>query len=180
MNSAAIRRSLVNAARLFGRRRLEIVLPSILTMPARATAGARKKNRKPQNKSLLKKKAGHFRKKKCPAEIQSNFLVAIIVVTMFFVPAFVLAVVFVPATAVPIAVMVPVMVVLETPVRTSPVATVVAALFIVWNDPDRANIRRTRPVAAVPVIVTFHRIPVAVDPRVLVFIFGIGAWRANG
>ena len=41
---------------------------------------------------------------------------------MFFVPAFVLAVVFVPA----IAVMVPMMVVLETPVRTSPVATVVA------------------------------------------------------
>src|SRR5215467_4324359 len=108
-----------------------------------------------------------------------NFLVAIIVVTIFFVPAFVLAVVFVPATMVPIAVMVPVMVVLETPVRTSPVATVVAALFIVWNDPDRANIRRTRPVASVPVIMTVYRIPVAVDPHELV-IFRIGAWRANG
>src|SRR5215468_790326 len=71
-----------------------------------------------------------------------NFLVAIVVVTIFFVPAFVLAVVFVPATAVPIVVMVPVMVVLETPARTSPVATVIAALFIAWNDPHRANIRR--------------------------------------
>src|SRR5215472_18223706 len=98
---------------------------------------------------------------------------------MFFVPAFVLAVVFVPATVVPIAVMVPVMVVLETPARTSPVATVVVALFIVRGDPDRANIRRTRPVASVPVIMTFHRIPVAVDPHELV-IFRIGAWRANG
>ena len=108
-----------------------------------------------------------------------NFLVAIIVFTMFFVPAFVLAVVFVPATAVPIAVMVPVMVVLETPARTSLEATVVAALFIVWNDPDRANIRWTRPVASMPVIMTFHRIPVTVDPHELV-IFRIGAWRANG
>src|SRR5215472_8395760 len=99
---------------------------------------------------------------------------------MFFVPAFVLAVVFVPATVVPIAVMVPVMVVLETPARTSPIATVVAALSIVWNDPDRALIGRKRPVASVPVIMAFHRIPVAIDPHVLVFIFGIGAWRANG
>src|SRR5215471_9041926 len=90
-----------------------------------------------------------------------------------------LAVVFVPATMVPIAVMVPVMFVLETPVRTSPVASVVAALFIVRNDPDRANIRRTRPVASVPVIMTVCRIPVAVDPHELV-IFRIGAWRANG
>ena len=139
----------------------------------------KKKSRKPPNKNLLQKKAGHIFFQKCPAEINSNFLVAI-VVPMLFVPAFVLAVVFMPATVVPTAVMVPVMVVLESPARTSPVATVVAAVFIVWNDPDRANVRRTRPVAAVPVIVTFHRIPVAVDPRVLVFIFGIGAWRANG
>jgi hypothetical protein len=85
-----------------------------------------------------------------------------------------------PATVVPIAVMVPVMVVLEAPMRTPPVATVVAALFIVRNDPDRALIRRKRPVASVPVIMTLHRIPVAIDPHVLVFIFGIGAWRANG
>ena len=99
---------------------------------------------------------------------------------MLFVPAVVLAVVFMPATVVPIAVMVPVMVVLEAPVLTPPVATVVAALFIVGSDPDRALIRRTGPVASVPVIMTLHRIPVAIDPRVLVFIFGIGAWRANG
>ena len=46
---------------------------------------------------------------------------------MLFVPAFVLAIVFVPATVVPIAVMVPVMVVLDAPVRTSLVATVVVA-----------------------------------------------------
>src|SRR5215471_18468664 len=111
--------------------------------------------------------------------VLSIFLVAIIVFTMFFVPAFVLAVVFVPATAVPIAVMVPMMVVLETPARTSPEATVVAALVIVWDDPDRANIRWTRPVASMPIIMTFHRIPVAVDPHELV-IFRIGAWRANG
>src|SRR5262245_25972796 len=108
-----------------------------------------------------------------------QFLVAIVVITIFFVPAFVLAVALVPATAVPIALVVPVMVVLETPARTSPVANVVAALFIVRNDPDRAKIRRTRPVASVPVIVTVRRIPVAVDPHELV-IFRFGAWRANG
>src|SRR5213593_429297 len=97
---------------------------------------------------------------------------------MFFVPAFVLAVVFVPAAAVAIAVMVPVMVVLEAPARTAPVAAVVAAPFIGWNDPDRANIGRTRPVASVPGIMTVLRIPVALDPRVL--IFWAGALRANG
>src|SRR5262249_43250082 len=75
--------------------------------------------------------------------------------------------------------MVPVMVMLETPARTSPVATVVAALCILWNDPDHAHICRTRPVAAVPVIRTLRRIPVAVDPHELV-IFRCGAWRANG
>src|SRR5690348_17493600 len=83
---------------------------------------------------------------------------------VFFVPAFVLAVVFVPAAAVAIAVMVPVMVVLEAPARTVPVAAVVAAPFIMWNDPDRALIRRTRPVALVPAIMTPIRIPVAVNP----------------
>src|SRR5215467_6012778 len=98
---------------------------------------------------------------------------------MFFIPAFVLAVVFVPATAVAFLVMIPVMVVLEASVRTAPVTTMVAALFIVWGDPDRANIRRTRPVASMPVIMTLHRIPVAVDPHVLV-ILGIGTWRTNG
>ena len=101
------------------------------------------------------------------------------VVTIFFVPAFVLAVVFVPATAVAIVVVVPVMVVLEAPARTAPVATVVAAFFIMWNEPDGANIRRPRPVASVPVIMTFRRIPVAVDPHVFV-IFRIGAGRAHG
>src|SRR5215471_11087483 len=98
---------------------------------------------------------------------------------MFLIPTFVLAIVFVPPTVVALKVMIPVMVVLEASVRTAPVATVVAALFIVWGDPDRANIRRTRPVASMPVIMTVHRIPVAVDPHVLV-IFRIGAWRANG
>src|SRR5262245_38799472 len=115
--------------------------------------GARKKNRQPPKKICFKKKAGHFLKK-CPTEIDSNFLVAIVVVTIFFVPAFVLAVVVVPATVVPIAVMVPVMVVLEMPVRTAPVASIVAALSIMWNDPDCANIRWARPVASVPVIMT--------------------------
>src|SRR5215469_1004989 len=98
---------------------------------------------------------------------------------IFLVPALMLTIIFVPATVVPIAVMVPMMVVVETPVRTVPVATVVAALFIVWNNPDRANIRRTRPVASVPGIMTVHRIPVAVDPRVLA-ISRIGAWRTSG
>src|SRR6516165_5949405 len=97
----------------------------------------------------------------------------------FFVPAFVLAVVFVPATLVPVVVMVPVMVVLETPLRTVPVAAVVVAFCIVWNDPDCANIRRTRPIASVPVIMALHRIPVALDPHEPA-IFRIGAWRVNG
>jgi hypothetical protein len=125
-----------------------------------------------------KKKRGTF-PKKVPRHNQCNCLVAIVVVVIFLVPAFVLAVVFVPATAVAVVVMVPVMVVLEAPARTAPIATVVAALFIVWNDPDRANIRRTRPVAPVPVIMTLRRIPVAVDPRVRV-VFRIRAWRAHG
>jgi len=51
----------------------------------------------------------------------------------FFVPAFVLAVVLVPATLVPVVVMVPAMVMLDTPVRTVPVASVVAASCVVWN-----------------------------------------------
>ena len=89
------------------------------------------------------------------------------VVTIFLVPALVLTVVFVPAIVVPIAVMVPVMVVLDTPVRTAPVATVVATLFIVWDNPSCANIRRTSPVASVPRIMTVHRIPVAIDPHVI-------------
>src|SRR5215468_2028114 len=98
---------------------------------------------------------------------------------MFLIPTFVLAIVFVPPTVVALPVMIPVMFVLEASVRTAPVATEVAALFIVWDDPDRANIGRKRPVASMPVIMTVHRIPVAVDPHVLV-IFRIGAWRANG
>src|SRR5215475_12886448 len=80
---------------------------------------------------------------------------------------------------VPITVTVPVMVVVETSVRTTPVTAVVAGFSIVWKDPDRANIRRTRPVASVPVIMTVRRIPVAVDPHEFL-IFRIGAWRANG
>src|SRR5262245_61156367 len=128
---------------------------------------------------MHQKESGGAFSTKVPRRNEFNFLVAVVVVTIFFVPAFVLAVVLVPATVVPIAVVVPVMVVLETPVRTSPIANVVAALFIVWNDPDRANIRRTGPVASVPVIMTLRRIPVAVDPHEL-FIFRIGAWRANG
>src|SRR5579871_1213958 len=98
---------------------------------------------------------------------------------MFFMPALVLSVVFAPAIAVALPVMIPVVVVLEASARTAPVATVVAALLIVWGDPDRANIRRPRPVASMPVVMTIHRIPVAVDPHVPV-IFRIGVWRANG
>src|SRR5215467_4455736 len=94
------------------------------------------------------------------------------------VPAFVLAVVFVPAAAIAIAVMVPAMLVLEAPVLAGPVATVVAAPFIAWNDPDRSRIRRARPVALVPAITTLHRVPVAFDPHVL--IFRTRAWRAIG
>jgi hypothetical protein len=67
--------------------------------------------------------------KKVPRHNQFDFSVAIVVVVIFFVPAFVLAVVFVPAIVVAIAVMVPMMVVLEAPVRTSPVAAVVAAPY---------------------------------------------------
>ena len=87
---------------------------------------------------MLEKKSRHFLKEGASLT-QCDCLVAIVVVVIFFVPAFVLAVVFVPATvvaiAVAIAVMVPVMVVLDAPVRTFPVATVVVAPFIVWNDP---------------------------------------------
>ena len=101
------------------------------------------------------------------------------VATIFLVPALVLTVVSVPAIVVPIAVMVPVMVVLDTPVLTVPVASEVTALFIVRNNPNRATIRRTSPVASVPRIMTVHRIPVAFDPHVLVILW-VGAWRSSG
>src|SRR5215471_4968510 len=128
--------------------------------------------------TATQKKRGTF-SKKAPRHKQFDLSVAIVVVVSFFVPAFVLAVVFVPAAVVTIVVMVPVVVVLDAPVRTFPVATVVVAPFIVWNDPDRANIRRTRPVSSGRVIMTLRWIPVAVDPHVRVT-FRIGAWRAHG
>jgi hypothetical protein len=92
-------------------------------------------------------------------------LVAIVVVMSFFVPTFVLAVVLMPASVIPIVVMVPCMIMLDTPVRTVPVATVVVALCIVWNHRDCANIWRTRPIASVPMIITLRRIPVALACR---------------
>src|SRR5215475_9897582 len=97
----------------------------------------------------------------------------------FFVPAFVLAVVLVPATVIPIVVMVPVMVMLDTPVRPIPVASVIVALCIVWNHPDCSNIGRASPIASVPMIMTLCRIPVALDPQEAV-VFRLRAWRANG
>src|SRR5262249_10851770 len=125
-----------------------------------------------------RKKRGTF-SKKVPRHNQCNVLVAIVVAVIFFVPTFVLAVVFVPATVVAIMIMVPMMVVLDAPARTVPVATVIVATFVVWNDPDRADISRTRPVASVPGIMALRRIPVAVDPHVPA-ISRIGAWRAHG
>ena len=100
------------------------------------------------------------------------------VVTIFLVPPLVLTVVFVPAIVVAIAFMVPVMVVLDTPVRTVPVASVVAALFIVWNNPNRATIRRTSPVASVPRIMTVHRIPVALRDALFEILSSAGSPNA--
>lgn len=108
-----------------------------------------------------------------------RFLVAIVIGMSFFVPAFVLAVVLVPAILVPVVVMIPFMVMLDTPVRTVPVASVVAAISIVWNDPYCASIWRVRPIASVPVIMTLRRIPIALDPQ-KPGIFRVGAWRENG
>src|SRR5215471_9915901 len=109
----------------------------------------------------------------------SDVLVAVVVVMSLFVLAFVLAVVLVPATVIPIVVMVPVMVMLATPVGTVPVASIVMALCVVWNDPGCSNIWRASPIASVPMVMTLHRIPVALDPHEAV-IFRLGAGRANG
>ena len=115
-------------------------------------------------------------------ELTVYSLAAVVLVLLFvFVPAFVFSVVvmIVPAVAVLIVVVVPVMVVFKAASRPLPVAAIVMAPFVVRNDPNRAGVRRARPVAPVPAIVSADRIPVALHPRVFTGILWFGAWRPN-
>ena len=105
-----------------------------------------------------------------------------VVMIFIFVPAFVLAVVVVivvvPATTIAVVVMVPFVAMFKAAARSLPVSAVIAACFIARDDPDCTNVRRTSPVALVPVIMTACWIPVAFHPSIL----GFGPWalRAGG
>src|SRR5204862_851589 len=67
----------------------------------------------------------------------------------------------------PIVVAVPAMVVTEVAARRAPVAFVETAAFPVRLHPVRAGVRRTRPVAVMPIPAIAARIPVAFDPLVI-------------
>ena len=72
----------------------------------------------------------------------------------------------VPAIVIAVVVVIPMMVVFETSVRTIPVASVEVAAFMARTDPVRASVRRTSPVAFVPNVAAVHGIPVAIHPRI--------------
>src|SRR6476661_6780494 len=72
-----------------------------------------------------------------------------------------------PAAAVVIVVPVPAMVVLEVAPRAIPIAGVETSAVMARADPARAFIRRLRPVAAMPNVMTPYRIPVAFNPEVV-------------
>src|SRR5215475_3249515 len=86
------------------------------------------------------------------------------------VPAFVLAVVMVivvmPATTIAVVVMIPFVAMFKTTARSLPVSTVIAASFITRDDPDCACVRRTSPIALMPVIMAAYWIPIAIHPGV--------------
>jgi hypothetical protein len=69
-----------------------------------------------------------------------------------------------PAIAISIVVMIPAVVVLESPSVAVPIAGVVAFAVMVGLNPARALIRRASPIAGVPSVMPTRRIPVAIDP----------------
>src|SRR5262249_35852910 len=99
-------------------------------------------------------------------------MVVIVAVFIFLVPSLVFAVVvvIVPTVAVAIAIAVPVMVVLKAAARSFPITAVVAPTFITRDNPDCALVRPACPVAPVPIIVPAYRIPVALDPGILILV----------
>src|SRR5215467_11549502 len=107
----------------------------------------------------------------------------IVVIAVVLIPTFVLTVVVVivvmPTIAVAIMVMVPLVIVLHPSARAVPVTTVIAATFIVWNNPGRAFVRTTRPIARVPVIVPADRIPVTIYPGILRLVLRLRTWRPS-
>ena len=74
-----------------------------------------------------------------------------------------------------VVVVIPVVVVFETTVRTVPIPGVEAPAVVTRSDPMRALIRRARPVAPMPDIVAAYGIPIAIDPEVA----GSGTGRHN-
>jgi hypothetical protein len=94
-------------------------------------------------------------------------IVFVLIPTLVF--AIVVMIVIAPTATVAVAIPVPVMVVFKSASRTIPISSIVAATFIMRNDPNRAFIRTPRPVAPVPQVTSAHRIPVAFDPVVFRF-----------
>jgi hypothetical protein len=65
------------------------------------------------------------------------------------------------------------MVVMDVASAAFPMTGVVTAALIIRRHPIRIRIRRTRPVAVVPPILTVRRVPITLDPHVV----GTGLWR---
>src|SRR5215470_10316269 len=84
-----------------------------------------------------------------------------------------------PTATVAVTIAVPMMVVFKAAARSLPITAVVAATVIARNDPDCALVWPTRPVALVPVIMSTHRIPVTIDPKILIFVLRFRARRPN-
>src|SRR5581483_7639052 len=68
------------------------------------------------------------------------------------------------AMIIAISVAVPAMIVLVMAVRAIPVPSEIARAVMMRPNPDRALVRRAAPIAFMPPIMAFHRIPVALYP----------------
>jgi hypothetical protein len=88
-----------------------------------------------------------------------RLLVAIVIVSIMMIVAIVVEV----AVVAPI----PTVVVLEPAVIPVPIALEVLSPLIPGTDPASAVVRRPRPVAIVPSVVSSCRIPIAIDPEVV-------------
>ncbi len=76
----------------------------------------------------------------------------------------ILAMVIVPAIRIAVVVAIPSMIVIETSVRSIPIARVELSTFVTRTNPACAFIGRPAPIAFVPTIVATGRIPIAIDP----------------
>src|SRR5258705_9921737 len=77
-----------------------------------------------------------------------------------------IVVVVTPAIVVAIVVMVPMMAVFETPVRTVPISHVESSALVTRTDPACSFIGRAGPIAAVPNVAAVYGIPVSINPDI--------------